>query len=157
MNRVAILCAAIVLATTPLSALAKKADKEFDSCVNYASEKFSVAPVIIRAIMQVEGGKPGLAMKNRDGSYDYGVMQINSWWFDHGPLPKYGLTVEKVRDDACTNIYVGTWILANELADAPDFWEGVGNYNSRKTRCKECHFVYRDKVTSALRGLGAIK
>ena len=42
-------------------------------------------------------------------SIDYGLMQINSWWFDF--FKKRGIASKTIKDDPCVNIFVGAYIL----------------------------------------------
>lgn len=63
-----------------------------------------------------------------NGTFDYGVMQINSIW-----LPKisaYGYTKDDIQHDACKNILVGTWILSQSIAEGKNLWAGIGRYHS---------------------------
>jgi hypothetical protein len=58
-------------------------------------------------------------------SFDTGLMQINDWW-----LKKYGLSPETVLDPLA-NIYLGGWILKQELArHGGDVRAAVGAYHS---------------------------
>jgi Transglycosylase SLT domain len=85
--------------------------------------------MIILSVLKKEGGRNGSANKNKNGTIDYGVMQINSIW-----LPKiaaYGYTQNDIQYDACKNVEVGTWILSQSIADGKTIWSGIGNYHSR--------------------------
>jgi len=97
-------------------------------CINHAAIIYHVPATIILAVMRKENGKNGDANINRNGTVDYGVMQINSLW-----LPKiaaYGYTKEDIQYSACRNVFVGTWILAQSISEGQDIWQGVGNYHS---------------------------
>lgn len=83
-------------------------------CVDDYARIYDVPRVIIEAVAEQEGGRPGIVRKNSNGTVDVGVMQINSAWFEPGnpvDLPSRGITLERVRDNACLNIAIGTWIL----------------------------------------------
>lgn len=98
------------------------------TCINQAALQFQVPAVLIAAVLTTEGGKPGMTTPNTNGSFDYGPMQINTVWLNS--LQHFGYTAEQIRDDACINVWLGTWILSQEIANSRDFWQGVGNYNS---------------------------
>jgi soluble lytic murein transglycosylase-like protein len=67
-------------------------------------------------------GKP-----NRDGSYDIGLMQINSTWLPK--LSQWGITEASLLD-GCVNAYVGTWILAGNIKRLGYTWNAVGAFNA---------------------------
>jgi len=97
-------------------------------CINQAAVAFHVPAVIIASVLTVENAKAGSATTNRNGTYDYGSMQINTVWVDK--LHQYGYTKEEIKNNPCTNVWVGTWILSQKIARGKDFWHGVGGYNS---------------------------
>lgn len=109
------------------------------ACVPEASLRYSVPETLIRGIIQVESAGKAHAMnmghQTRTGSYDIGLMQINSSWLK--TLKKYNID-EQALKDPCTNVMVGTWILANHMKENGYDWNGVGSYNaSCKTLSKE--------------------
>ena len=82
--------------------------------------------------MATEGGKEGLKVQNKDGSYDLGVMQINDSqpWFYR--LSEIGFSKSELINDGCKNVWAGVYILSSEIYEARDFWKGVGNYHNRR-------------------------
>ena len=97
-------------------------------CINQAAIEFHVPAVIIASVLTVENGKVGMATRNKNKTYDYGPMQINTVWLDK--LSRHGYSKNEIQNNACTNVWVGTWILSKKLAQSKDFWHGVGGYNS---------------------------
>ena len=98
-------------------------------CVESAAARYQVPADLIRAVMKAEGGAVGTVARNRNGSADLGVMQINTI---HLPeLARYGITRAMLVNDACLNVQIGTWILQRELSRGGDYWVNVGAYNSR--------------------------
>lgn len=109
-------------------------------CVASASRRYGVHPQLIQAVMKTEGGTTGQVSRNSNGSYDMGLMQINSI---HLPeLTRMGLTREQVINDECTNILVGTYKLRQAIDSGTDFWTGVSRYHS-KTPSKARRYLAR--------------
>jgi soluble lytic murein transglycosylase-like protein len=98
-------------------------------CINDAAYEYQVPAKLIIAVLNVERGKVGMAIRNANGTYDLGPMQINSSW--KKTLSKSGFSLQQVRDDACTNIKVGTWILSKNIANNQNLFRGIGDYNSK--------------------------
>jgi soluble lytic murein transglycosylase-like protein len=95
-------------------------------CFEEAGKTYGVPPGLLWAIAKVESGfNPTAVCRNRDGSYDYGVMQINSRWADH-----LGRHTWNSLYDPCTNVKVGASILADCLERYGYTWEGIGCYNA---------------------------
>ncbi len=85
------------------------------------------------ALRDQEGGWIGAEVRNRDGSYDLGPMQINSWWVSHmGRL--IGARSDEIRHrlryDACFNVEAARWLLLSNLAASSNYWQAVGAYHS---------------------------
>jgi len=121
---------AAVLSTTML------ANGVDGKCVVSASKIYGIQPSIILSIMSVEGGKVGMASRNRNNTYDLGPMQINdgAWLED---FKKFGISRANLQNDGCTNVISGTWILKKRVLEAKkygkDIWGGVGRYHSPGT------------------------
>ena len=77
---------------------------------------------------QFASKEQALAMaKKADGesrSFDSGIMQVNNFW-----LKKYGIPLEAAFDPLA-NIYLGSWILKQEIDRRGQTWEAVGAYHS---------------------------
>ncbi|MCL4485066.1 MAG: lytic transglycosylase domain-containing protein [Nitrospirae bacterium] len=116
------------------------------ACVRAASGYYRLPPLALVGILEAEGGKPGVASRNRDGSEDLGPMQINSRWLPM--LTRYGLTREKLLKDPCANVWAGAWILARSYARDGDVWTAIGHYHSWK---KGESRKYRRRVARILR------
>ena len=104
-------------------------------CLLIAAEHYQVPVALMHAILKTEGGRPGLAVRNSNGSFDLGPMQINTIWL--ASLQPLGITLAQLRDDYCVNVAVGTWILARALQRLPlqpsraDVWQAAASYHSR--------------------------
>lgn len=112
------------------------------ACINQAAVHYHVPATLILSVMQVEGGRNGMANPNKDGSRDLGVMQINSRWLS--TLNVHGITEKELQFNACKNVQVGAWILAKAIIKE-EGWKGVGNYHSVTPRL---NIRYHEKVRS---------
>jgi hypothetical protein len=103
-------------------------------CLLAAAEHYGIDRRILQGVLKAEGGWPGLRQRNSNGTYDMGPMQINSIWLPR--LQQMGLSESLVVNDVCTNIGVGSWILARELKrsgaspNTSAYWQAVGRYHS---------------------------
>ena len=66
-------------------------------------------------------------------------MQINSSWFPQ--LEKSGINKEVLKSP-CTNIMVGTWILAQKIQTYVFNWTAIQRYNGSDTQLKYAQKVY---------------
>jgi soluble lytic murein transglycosylase-like protein len=98
-------------------------------CWQQAGERYRIDPRLLQSIAQVESGLNSKAVnRNRDGSHDIGLMQINS---RHLPrLASYGYTEQVLRDNACASVMVGAWILSGMVARYGYNWRAIGAYNA---------------------------
>lgn len=112
-------------------------------CLDDAATYWKVPTALARAIaMQESGMRPSVVSTNRDGSRDFGLMQINSSWLPR--LARYGIHQQDLLN-ACTNAYVGNWILAQNIERLGLTWDAVGAYNatSPDKRDRYARNVYR--------------
>ncbi|EMW3203334.1 lytic transglycosylase domain-containing protein [Escherichia coli] len=105
-------------------------------CLFAASQANYVDPKLLVSVIATEGGYPGLASRNKNGTEDLGIMQINTGaWLklvsDSFFIGNSEKAYTKLKDDGCFNIYVGAWILGRSIRmEGGDIWQGVGRYHS---------------------------
>lgn len=118
------------------------------SCIMATSLYYGVPPAALVGIYGVEGGSQGIAVRNTNGSYDLGYMQINTI---HAPemAEIWGISeeeaIESIRHDACTNVEVAGFLLARHMKDADHIYDAIGRYHSKTPKYKK---IYIDKVIS---------
>ncbi len=143
------LCAALL--SVPVAGLANE-----DTCWVKAGEKHGIDPWLLYGIAKVESslntGAMNLTHKSRTGSYDIGLMQINSR--NLKGLAQYGIDANSLADP-CINIDVGAWILSEKIRQHGNTWDAVGAYNAACTQlkgndCLRARRVYAWKVYRAI-------
>lgn len=126
------------------------------ACWEEAGARYHISPYLLYAIAKTESGlNPAALNRNKNGSYDIGLMQINSSWFP--TLRKFGVDEAQLLDP-CTSIHVGAWILAQNMQRLGYSWDAVGAYNSSKQelRVKYALKVYRNIPPQVL-GQGTVQ
>lgn len=122
----------------PLAIIFYFSSDAFCYCFEQAACRYNIAPEILYAIAKVESKFDTHAVNwNKDGSYDYGIMQINSGW--HKVL---GADAWSKLGDPCYNVNVGAWILARCIKRYGYNWEAVGCYNA-SSKNKRNEYAYK--------------
>jgi len=141
------LAGSVLLLCAPLHAVA---------CWEQAAQRYGLAAELLYAVARVESDLNPKAVnrshEKRTGSYDIGLMQINSR--NLPTLAKAGVAPGHLWDP-CTSIHVGAGILREKLDRHGDSWEGVGAYNAACTRlkgvaCRQARMTYAWKVYRAI-------
>lgn len=113
-----------------------------NDCIHEAAQCFKINPLIIRAIIwQESNNKQNVISVNKNKTIDIGVMQINSIHFDN--LRSQGISEKELKENSCSNVFSGVWILNNVIQDAGYTWEGIGRYHSKTP-------MFRDRYISGL-------
>lgn len=123
----------------------------FAACLMMAAQTYSVPPQVLVGILHVEGGKVGQQVRNTNGTYDLGPMQINTLWTKE--LAKEwrvsrATAKRLIRDDACTNVNVAAWILRRNLNETKSLSKAIAWYNSRTPHIG---YRYKKKVLAAMK------
>jgi soluble lytic murein transglycosylase-like protein len=116
----------------------------FGFCFEEAGKIYGISPQLLWSIAKVESNfDPGAINRNHNGTYDFGIMQINSSWYQ-----VLGKKIWNRLGDPCTNVHVGAWVLAQCIQRHGNTWEAIGCYN---TSSKSKRIRYAVKVYDALR------
>jgi len=94
-------------------------------CFDEASRMYQISPEILKAIARVESNMKADAINfNKNGSFDYGVMQINSsWYYELGEDRWMALA------DPCVNVKTGAMILSRCFKKYGYNWRAIDCYN----------------------------
>lgn len=101
--------------------------------INYfeeAGEYYDINPKLLHAIAETESGKNPNAVNcaNRNGSCDYGLMQINS--IHLSMLQKHGIYKNDLFNPRI-NIFVGAWVLKNCMNKHGNSYKTLNCYNGK--------------------------
>lgn len=121
---------------TALAVLAP-APAQAQACWKEAAQRYGISANLLYAIARVESNLNPKAVNRshaqRTGSYDIGLMQINSRHLS--VLSRHGIQ-ESDLFDPCTNIQVGAWLLSDLFSRRGATWDAVGAYNAACSQLK---------------------
>lgn len=95
-------------------------------CFEEAGNLYGIDPRLLKSIARVESGLNSKAVNiNKNGSTDYGLMQINSAWID-----TFQLNRNELLSDPCYNVMTGARVLKGCIDRRGYTWQAVGCYNA---------------------------
>lgn len=135
------------------------ADTALADCFAVAGAHYRIAPMLLEAIARTESQLDPLAVNtaNADGSWDIGLMQINSRWLPQ--IEAAGIPAAALYDP-CTSVWVGAWVLAGNIARYGYGWDAVGAYNAgtaATTAARDRRERYAHRVHRELRRSGGLR
>ena len=105
------------------------------TCFEHASQRYGVPANLLKAIaLQESSGRAHAFNRNPNGTFDMGMMQINSAWLP--TLARHGIQPQHLWDP-CVSTLVGAWILANNFARLGYNTQGLGAYNAASPHKRE--------------------
>lgn len=106
---------------------------EVARCIRQASRGNPWLEKTLWGLRDQEAGWAGAEIRNTNGTYDLGVLQVNSSWVPR-LATMLGRSEENVRAwlqfDPCFNVETGRWIFVYAIGQTKDFWKAVGLYHS---------------------------
>jgi len=118
-------------------------------CLDAVIQSYQIHPIVLSVIARTEGGWAGAKIKNTDGSYDLGLMQINTI---HLPeLSAFGLTEKMLVNNECINLGVAAWYVRRvtvnqDLDNRSAFFRSIARFHNKQ----EPHIsVYAEKLEQA--------
>ena len=151
----------LFLASFSFSATAETIHAKLGSepCWDAAAKYHGLDPWLLYSVAYVESrhNPTVVSGRNRNGTYDIGMMQINSIWLPE--LRRYGIS-ESTLKNACASTYVGAWIMAKNIRRYGYTWQAIASYNvgSVETRSRRViGYGYAKKVYDAYHLLSAGK
>jgi soluble lytic murein transglycosylase-like protein len=95
-------------------------------CFEDAGKRYEIDHSLLETIAFVESNmNPRAVHRNSNGSFDVGLMQVNSAWIE-----TLGLDKDKLISDACYNVMAGAKILKGCVDQHGLNWVAVGCYNA---------------------------
>ncbi len=123
-------------------------------CFDRAGIYYQIDPDYLRAIAWQESNfNPHAKNKNKDGSFDLGVMQINRKTFSTIKNEYPTLTESDLINHPCLNIHLGAMILSRNFASYGKNWLAVGMYNAgmRNTNTSKIVSTMQEKFINIIK------
>ena len=119
----------LIAALTGVCTLTAHASPASLNCWDMAGQKFNVDPWLLLAIADVESGLTSKSFnKNSNGSYDLGLMQVNTIHLKE--LQKLGINSNHLLNNDCVGIYVAAMLLKRSTDKYGKNIDGIGGYHS---------------------------
>ncbi len=119
-------------------------------CFSEQEGIYGINSKLLQSIAETESNlNTKVIHKNHDGSFDIGLMQINSSWI--GPM---GLDQQRLISDPCYNVSTGARILSTCIEKHGYTWEAVGCYNAVS---KGKRTIYSWKIYNKLKKYGKLQ
>jgi len=119
------------------------------TCLMQASTYYHLDYRVMESIRKVEAGQVGKISINRNGTYDVGPFQINSFWIRQIRKDGYPLDPVKLRDNGCVNAWFAGYIMKRLVVKAPghSVWYAIGAWHSGSPALAD---DYRKKVFAVM-------
>lgn len=124
--------------------------KDRINCAAKASIKYNVPVDALLAISSIENGNIDTVSRNSNGSYDYGVMQVNEIYiYDLNKKHGLNLTKEDFLKKDCFSFEVAAFKVKEHIKfDQGDLLTKIAMYHSRTPRLNK---IYKKKLINHAR------
>jgi soluble lytic murein transglycosylase-like protein len=101
---------------------------DFDEYFKELGEHYGISPLLLKNIAKVESDlNPNCVNRNKNGTTDYGIMQINSVHFSQ--LAAYGINQNNIMNPKI-NILAGAILVKNLTDKRLLSYDSIGRYHS---------------------------
>lgn len=108
------------------------------SCIYASAYSYNIHPLLLLAIAKTESGFNRHAInKNKNGTTDYGMFQINS-----SNLNKLKIHPSYVMSDVCFASKIAAYILSSCMSTYGNTWKAVDCYNKGKNAKNTSSYVW---------------
>lgn len=116
-----------------------KLSQEELSCIYMSAYSYNVNPLLLLAIAKTESGFNKYAInKNKNGTIDYGMFQINS-----SNLKRLKIHPNYVINDVCYASKVASYMLSSCISTYGNTWRAVDCYNKGKNAKNTSSYVWK--------------
>lgn len=117
--------------------LSAPAQAKTQECIVQAARFHGVNETVLRAIAFHESSmKTWEIRRNTNGSYDIGLMQINTVHL--AELAKHGIGPAHLQD-GCVSAFVGAWMYRKKIERHGNTWKAVGAYHSETPEKRDAY------------------
>lgn len=112
-------------------------------CSVEAAARYHLPADLIFAVSLTEGGKPGMSVKNTNGTFDLGYMQFNTAYLKS--LKGYGITEVDVLANTCYPFHLAAWRISQHIEEdtGDDLLTRIAYYHSRTQKFNE---IYQQRL-----------
>ena len=134
-----VLCFQMAMASERAKVVLPEATFPSFECVVDAARTSGIPLAALVGLLATEGGQPGEALGNTNGTWDLGPFQINTCHVNE--LVTMGIAPEAVLQSGCVGAYAAAWLLRKEYNRTGDIWEAVGAYHSRTLKRRDAYIA----------------
>lgn len=125
---------------------------KYDDIFKKYEKEFGISYFLMKSIAITENAKfdTNAVMKNKNGTKDIGLMQINTSWIEW--MPEQKITIEKLKD-VDFNIKIAFIIVDDIIKRHGYSWNSIGRYHSGTPELKK---IWLKKIKQNVKYLASI-
>ena len=126
------------------------------ACMIAVANATGLPPRLLPVIQTIEGGAVGIVRRDRNGTADLGVMQVNTVWLP-ALAARAALSLQATRalliDDPCFNIAAAALILRHDLIETGGaVLPAIGDYHSHTPALNQAYAALAETKAKELFG-----